>query len=317
MKRAIEKQKEEAKQDAEKLIQALQEEKEWDELNEESEESEEKDNQDIPAEDDEQVKAIQESLKQGTVKRNKKEGKSLVVKDAITVNQVFIILFSYPQPLFTPPSIPVIFQETVKDETPAVHSLVDDILEEDEDDEDDEEKEEDEVLLDDEEEKQEEEEKEITGENPWLASAVDHVSHNKSRKQEEKEEEELDVTATIAQLDVYYKEESIIDQVKASQKKEKKEKEKKEVEVHIIDKPTVDTSKKEKGPIRGILGFDEEFDQEELMNQAFSNAGAEEDFAEEKERVIREDEKEYKRKHKMEDAFAMEGWGDWAGIVSD
>ena len=36
MKRAIEKQKEEAKQDAEKLIQALQEEKEWDESNEES-----------------------------------------------------------------------------------------------------------------------------------------------------------------------------------------------------------------------------------------------------------------------------------------
>ena len=80
MKRAIEKQKEEAKQDAEKLIQALQEEKEWDEEN---------DNQDIPAEDDDQVKAIQESLKQGTVKRNKKEGKSLVVKDAITVNQVY------------------------------------------------------------------------------------------------------------------------------------------------------------------------------------------------------------------------------------
>ena len=89
MKRAIEKQKEEAKQDAEKLIQALQEEKEWDESNEESNESEENDNQDIPAEDDDQVKAIQESLKQGTVKRNKKEGKSLVVKDAITVNQVY------------------------------------------------------------------------------------------------------------------------------------------------------------------------------------------------------------------------------------
>ena len=90
MKRAIEKQKEEAKQDAEKLIQALQEEKEWDEENESEEnESEENDNQDIPAEDDDQVKAIQESLKQGTVKRNKKEGKSLVVKDAITVNQVY------------------------------------------------------------------------------------------------------------------------------------------------------------------------------------------------------------------------------------
>ena len=54
-----------------------------------TEESEENDNQDIPAEDDDQVKAIQESLKQGTVKRNKKEGKSLVVKDAITVNQVY------------------------------------------------------------------------------------------------------------------------------------------------------------------------------------------------------------------------------------
>lgn len=104
--------------------------------------------------------------------------------------------------------------------------------------------------------------------------------------------------------------------MKASQKKEKKEKDKKEIEVHIIDKTTDETPKKQKGPIRGILGFDEEFDQEELMNQAFSNAGAEEDFIEEKERIIHEDEKEYKRKHKIEDAFAMEGWGDWAGIVS-
>ena len=104
--------------------------------------------------------------------------------------------------------------------------------------------------------------------------------------------------------------------MKASQKKEKKEKDKKEIEVHIIDKTTDETPKKQKGPIRGILGFDEEFDQEELMNQAFSNAGAEEDFIEEKERIIHEDEKEHKRKHKIEDAFAMEGWGDWAGIVS-
>lgn len=103
--------------------------------------------------------------------------------------------------------------------------------------------------------------------------------------------------------------------MKASEKKEKKEKEKKEVEVHIIDETTAETAKKPKGPIRGILGFDEEFDQEELMNQAFANAGAEQDFAEEKERVVQEDEKEYKRKHKIQDAFSMEGWGDWAGIV--
>ena len=74
--------------------------------------------------------------------------------------------------------------------------------------------------------------------------------------------------------------------MKASQKKEKKEKDKKEIEVHIIDKTTDETPKKQKGPIRGILGFDEEFDQEELMNQAFSNAGAEEDFIEEVSRSL-------------------------------
>ena len=101
------------------------------------------------------------------------------------------------------------------------------------------------------------------------------------------------------------------------------------MEVHIIDESTVnkEKEKKPKGPIRGILGFDEEeegeegsdsdLNHQELMNRAFAgaDAGAEEDFAEDKARVIADDEKEYKRKHKIQDAFSMEGWGDWAGMV--
>lgn len=105
--------------------------------------------------------------------------------------------------------------------------------------------------------------------------------------------------------------------MKASQKREKHEKHEKqeEVKVHIIDETTVEKPKK-KGPISGILGFDDELDQEELMSRAFADAGAEEDFADEKARVMEADEQEFKKKHKIEDSFDMEGWGNWAGIVS-
>lgn len=105
--------------------------------------------------------------------------------------------------------------------------------------------------------------------------------------------------------------------MKANQKRGRNEPKKEgEVEVHIIDETTVEKQPKKKGPIMGVLGFDEEdMDQEQLMNRAFADAGAEEEFAEEKARVMEEDEKEYKRKHKIQDAFSMEGWGDWAGIV--
>lgn len=84
------------------------------------------------------------------------------------------------------------------DETPAVGSFVDDILEDEEEEESNEEEEEsneeeDEELL--------QEDETPAGENPWLAAATDNVSHSKSRKEKE-EEEEIDVNATMARLDV-------------------------------------------------------------------------------------------------------------------
>lgn len=206
--------------------------------------------------------------------------------------------------MFTAPETTSMF-----DETPAVGSLVDDILEESEEESEAEEpneepNEEPEEAENDEGAEDEELLKDDTptpaGENPWLTAATDNVSHSSSRKEKEVEEE-LDVNATMARLDV-----------KASQKRDRKEKD--EVKVNIIDETTVEKPKK-KGPILGVLGFDDELDQEELMNRAFADAGAEEDFAEDKARVIAEDEQDYKKKHKIQDAFDMEGWGNWAGIV--
>lgn len=85
MKRAIQKQREEAKLEAEKLIQALQEEKEFDK---ELEGSEEEQAQEEDEEEDEEAKAIREALASGSLKRNKKETKSLEVKEAISIKQV-------------------------------------------------------------------------------------------------------------------------------------------------------------------------------------------------------------------------------------
>lgn len=88
MKRAIQKQKEEAKLEAEKLIHALQEEQEMDYefQGDESEESEEK--EETPVADDEQVQSIREALSSGSVKRTKKQNKVLEVTDAISIKQV-------------------------------------------------------------------------------------------------------------------------------------------------------------------------------------------------------------------------------------
>ena len=67
MKRAVERQRQEARQEAEQLIQALQEEKEFDEEEEKEEEE--------PAEN----AAILSALAEGGVRRQKKKGKSLEV----------------------------------------------------------------------------------------------------------------------------------------------------------------------------------------------------------------------------------------------
>lgn len=75
MKRAMEKQRQEARLEAEQLIQSLQEEKAFDQ----EEESEEE-----PAESE----AIKAALAEGEIRRQKKKGKSLEVKEHIKVDQV-------------------------------------------------------------------------------------------------------------------------------------------------------------------------------------------------------------------------------------
>ena len=89
MKRAIQKQKEEAKLEAERLIQALQEEKNFDDEFEEKSDNDNGNNEDDDEEEDnEETKAIREALAAGSIRRNKKETKSLEVKDNISIKQV-------------------------------------------------------------------------------------------------------------------------------------------------------------------------------------------------------------------------------------
>ena len=97
MKRALQRQREEARQEAEKLIQALQEEEE---LNEESE-NEEREEETKP--ESEETMKIREALTGGVVRRAKHGSKSLEVKDKITI-----------QPLFETPEVPSLFEESVK-----------------------------------------------------------------------------------------------------------------------------------------------------------------------------------------------------------
>ena len=82
--------------------------------------------------------------------------------------------------------------------------------------------------------------------------------------------------------------------------------------VVIIEKSS---EPKRKGPVKGILGFEDDLDQEALMAQAFADAGAEQEFAETKAEVIEREREEYKEKHHIQNDWEMEGWGSWAGIV--
>ena len=103
MKRALEKQRAEARQEAEKLMQALQEEEEFDEDVEEKTE---------PHEESEQAKQIHEALSGGGVRREKQKAKSLDVKENITA-----------KPLFEAPTVPALY-----DDAPATGShLLDDL----------------------------------------------------------------------------------------------------------------------------------------------------------------------------------------------
>ena len=94
--------------------------------------------------------------------------------------------------------------------------------------------------------------------------------------------------------------------------KQGKAEEEKGPKVVIIEKSA---EAKRKGPVRGVLGFEDELDQESLMAQAFADAGAEQEFAEAKAEVVERDREDYKAKHHIQKEVEMEGWGSWAGIV--
>lgn len=180
MKRALQRQREEARQEAQKLIQALQEEKEFDEEAREDSDEEpnaEKSEKEEKGESEESSKAaaIREALAGGVVRRTKREGKSLEVKDPITI-----------KPLFEAPAIPSMFEDVPAQPESTRSHLVDELSEA--------ESEEDAGLL------EEGEANEATGENPWLAAAQDNVSHRDRGQQEE--EDGLDVQAAVTRLEV-------------------------------------------------------------------------------------------------------------------
>lgn len=197
MKRALQRQREEARQEAQKLIQALQEEKEFDqefehesrESDPEEEKSEKLGKPEKEEEESEKAAAIREALSGGVVRRAKREGKSLEVKDPITV-----------KPLFEAPAIPSLFeddsaipssvQDNAAEPKDSRSHLLDDLSEAEAGSRG--ESEADDALLD-----------EPAGENPWLAAARDNVSHGeRGTKEKEKEEDGVDVQAAVARLEV-------------------------------------------------------------------------------------------------------------------
>ena len=199
MKRALQRQREEARQEAQKLIQALQEEKEFDEefAEESDKESEKPEKPEKPEEEKEEsskASAIREALNGGVVRRAKHEGKSLEVKDPITV-----------KPLFEAPAIPSLFdddsaipssvQANSAEPKGSGSHLLDELSEGEAGSE--VESEADDALLD------HPAENEPAGENPWLAAARDNVSHGeRGAKEKEKEEDGVDVQAAVARLEV-------------------------------------------------------------------------------------------------------------------
>ena len=199
MKRALQRQREEARQEAQKLIQALQEEKEFDEefAEESDKESEKPGKLEKPEEEKEEsskASAIREALNGGVVRRAKHEGKSLEVKDPITV-----------KPLFEAPAIPSLFdddsaipssvQANSAEPKGSGSHLLDELSEGEAGSE--VESEADDALLD------HPAENEPAGENPWLAAVRDNVSHGeRGAKEKEKEEDGVDVQAAVARLEV-------------------------------------------------------------------------------------------------------------------
>lgn len=199
MKRALQRQRDEARQEAQKLIQALQEEKDFDdeggddedEGNDKSEKPEKLEKpENEEGEESSSAAAIREALSGGVVRRAKHEGKSLQVKDPITV-----------KPLFEPPAIPSMFDDdsAVPSSTQENSAMPKDsrshLLDELSDAEAESEgnAEADEALLN---------AAEPAGENPWLAAARDNVSRGERGPKEAKEEDGVDVQAAVARLEV-------------------------------------------------------------------------------------------------------------------
>ena len=180
MKRAVERQRQEARQEAEQLIQALQEEKEFDEEEEKEEE---------PAGN----AAILSALAEGGVRRQKKKGKSLEVTEHIALGadrSASGASSASTGPLFTAPAVPSVFGDAEAVGGSRLLEEISDAESEPEQPEQPEEKAE-----------QKSEQKAEETENPWLAAATDNVSHSAARRAEEKAEEAVDVQAALASLE--------------------------------------------------------------------------------------------------------------------
>mgnify|MGYP002550177567 CR=1 FL=1 len=196
MKRAVERQRQEARQEAEQLIQALQEEKEFDE--EEKGEKEEEE----PAEN----AAILSALAEGGVRRQKKKGKSLEVTEHIALGAdrsangasgASGASSASTGPLFTAPVVPSVFGDA---EAVGGSRLLEEISDAESEPEQPEQSEQSEQKSEEKAEQKSEQKAEET-ENPWLAAATDNVSHSAARRAEEKAEEAVDVQAALASLE--------------------------------------------------------------------------------------------------------------------
>ena len=189
MKRAVERQRQEARQEAEQLIQALQEEKEFDEEEEKEKEEEE------PAGN----AAILSALAEGGVRRQKKKGKSLEVTEHIALGvdrSASGASGASTGPLFTAPVVPSVFGDA---EAVGGSRLLEEISDAESESEQPEQSEQSEQPEEKSEQKAEEKAEET--ENPWLAAATDNVSHSAARRAEEKAEEAVDVQAALASLE--------------------------------------------------------------------------------------------------------------------
>ena len=193
MKRAVERQRQEARQEAEQLIQALQEEKEFDE--EEKGEKEEE-----PAEN----AAILSALAEGGVRRQKKKGKSLEVTEHIALGadrSASGASSASTGPLFTAPAVPSVFGDAEAVGGSRLLEEISDAESEPEQPEQSEQPEEKSEQKSEEKAEQKAEQKAEETENPWLAAATDNVSHSAARRAEEKAEEAVDVQAALASLE--------------------------------------------------------------------------------------------------------------------